>query len=65
MMRYGAIRHIAHPWAAGWRCWICNAWARYDYSATCRTGADASLAYVPRNHTCSISRSRRRAEGAE
>lgn len=54
--------HLLHPWAGGWRCWVCPLWSERRPKGRCAAPVEVSLSYVPNSLR---RRSIRRKRGAE
>lgn len=38
--------HLLHPWAGGWRCWVCPMWSEGRLEGRCAAYVEVSLSHV-------------------
>jgi hypothetical protein len=56
------VEHLLHPWAGGWRCWLCPLWSESRAKNRCAAPVEVSLSYVPNSLRRRTIRRRRGAE---
>lgn len=46
-LHHSSTEHLGHPWAGGWRCWLCPMWSPIELTGRCARPVEVSLSYVP------------------
>ena len=44
---HSSAEHLPHPWAGGWRCWLCPIWSEHQLQGRCAAAVEVSLSHVP------------------